>query len=182
MIQPDSALIVVDMQNDFITGSLAVPQAAEIIKPVNEYIVDFTSKRLPVFFTADWHIKDHPSFKEQGGQWPAHCVMDTPGAEFVYQMMQPSRAYDHSVIAKGVIEEAYSGFERTALDNLLQLRKVKTLYVCGLALDYCVKATALDGKRLGYGVYVLGDAVKPVTHEGLGTSVYELVKAGIHVI
>src|SRR5450759_6035773 len=119
MLRTGDALVIVDMQNDFITGSLAVPGGAEVIPVLNRYIDTFTRQHLPVIATRDWHPKSHRSFRESGGVWPAHCVAASAGAAFVPALALPP---DAIVIPKGTQanREAYSGFEGTDLD--LQLR------------------------------------------------------------
>jgi len=158
----NDALIIVDVQNDFCPGgALAVPEGDQIVPIINKYIGKFVSKNALVVATRDWHPKNHVSFKEYGGLWPAHCVQNSWGAEFHPMLNLPknaiivSKAYEPNV-------EAYSGFQGTELDKMLKERHVKRLFVCGLATDYCVKATVLDGLKLGYEVYLLVDAIKGV--------------------
>jgi nicotinamidase/pyrazinamidase len=158
----NDALIIVDVQNDFCPGgALAVPEGDQIVPIINKYIGKFVSKNALVVATRDWHPKNHVSFKEYGGLWPVHCVQNSWGAEFHPMLTLPknaiivSKAYEPNV-------EAYSGFQGTELDKMLKERRVKRLFVCGLATDYCVKATVLDGLKLGYEVYLLVDAIKGV--------------------
>lgn len=156
------ALIVVDMQNDFLPGgALAVPRGDEIIPVLNEYIALFTEGGLPIYATRDWHPPNHCSFHAQGGPWPVHCVADTRGAAFAEQLRLPQ---DAAVISKAVTQErdAYSGFEGTELAALLRERSVTRLFIGGLATDYCVLNTVLDARRLGFTVFVLEDAIRAV--------------------
>ncbi|NPA15028.1 MAG: isochorismatase family protein [Deferribacteres bacterium] len=156
------ALVVVDMQNDFISGALAVSGAEEIIDKVNRYTRIFADKGLPVFFTRDWHPEEHISFKENGGVWPKHCVAGSWGARFHDKLFIP--ADNRFVISKGTSPDfdAYSGFQGTVLDQLLKERGVKRLFISGIATDYCVKHTAFGAVNLGYQVFILLDAVKGV--------------------
>ncbi len=153
------ALLVVDVQRDFVDGALAVRGAASIIPEVNRYVELFSG--CPIFFTRDWHPEDHVSFKENGGPWPRHCVAGTEGAMIHPDVLVPDGAF---IINKGTKSEfdAYSGFQDTCLDALLRERGVRRLFVCGLATDYCVKHTCIGGVNLGYQVFVLLDAVKGV--------------------
>ncbi|BAT71490.1 nicotinamidase/pyrazinamidase [Thermosulfidibacter takaii ABI70S6] len=162
MITSRDALIVVDVQNDFIDGSLPVPNAESIIPNVNKYIALFSSKGNPLFFTRDWHPENHISFKENGGVWPKHCVQHTEGAQFHPAVKIPED--NVFIISKGTDPafDAYSGFQGTILDQLLKERGIKRLFICGLATDYCVYNTALGGLNLGYQVFVLLDAIKGV--------------------
>jgi len=155
------ALLVIDVQNDFCPGgALAVAHGDEVVEPLNRLMRQHDL----VVATRDWHPADHGSFAEQGGPWPAHCVQDSRGAE-----LHP--ALDHTaidvVIDKGqeVSAEGYSGFEGTELERLLRERGVERVHVGGLALDYCVKHTALDALRLGFPVTVHLTATRPVEVE-----------------
>lgn len=150
-------LLIVDFQNDFVTGSLAVPEAEDLIPIINRYIKIFRK----VVLSKDKHKINHPSFAAQGGLWPDHCVDSTFGAEIHSEL---SFIEDITpTINKGYDEEALSAFERTDMAFLLKSMQAKRLFVCGLATDYCVKATVLDALRLFDGeVYVLHDAIRAV--------------------
>lgn len=161
MLRTGDALVIVDMQNDFVIGSLAVPGGAEVIPVLNRYIDTFTRQHLPVIATRDWHPKSHRSFRESGGVWPAHCVAASAGAAFVPALALPPNAI---VISKGTQanREAYSGFEGTDLDLQLRGLGISRLFVGGLATDYCVLNTVLGARRLGYDVFLLADAIRAV--------------------
>jgi nicotinamidase/pyrazinamidase len=174
------ALIVVDVQNDFCPGgALAVPDGDAVVAPVNR----LASESSFVVATRDWHPADHGSFAEQGGVWPVHCVAGTSGAE-----LHPGidRALVDVVVDKGQARdrEGYSGFEGTELERLLREHDVDTVDVAGLALDYCVKATALDARRAGFGVTVHRSATRAVeVQPGDGErAVEELRAAGVEVV
>ena len=157
------ALIVVDVQKDFMPGgALPVPEGDKVVKPLNQYIELFSEKGLSVFFTRDWHPKDHISFKGHGGVWPPHCVQDTEGAQFHPDLIIPSD--NKFIISKGTSRDfdAYSGFQGTTLDSLLKERGIKRIFVGGVATDYCVKNTVLGGINLGYFAFLLLDAIKGV--------------------
>jgi len=160
-LQPGDALIVVDMQNDFVDGSLAVPGGAAIVPVLNRYVAVFRGRSLPVVATRDWHPPDHCSFRDRGGPWPSHCVGGTEGAQFVPGLALPP---DAIVVSKATQAdgEAYSGFAGTDLDSQLRARGIRRLFVGGLATDYCVLNTVRDARRLGYAVCVLGDAIRAV--------------------
>ncbi len=153
------ALIVVDMQNDFIDGSLAVPGAHEIIVPIQNYIRELVESNNPPYiaFTADAHPKNHSSFAEHGGQWPSHCVRGTRGADLQFGLQAIQRAWNMPLFQKGRMQgkEEYSGLENEALREELTRRGVTEIDVCGLARNYCVEATATAAKALGYKVTVL---------------------------
>jgi len=157
------ALIVVDMQKDFMPGgALPVPEGDKIIPRLNEYIKLFESKGLPVFFTRDWHPENHISFKGHGGIWPPHCVRNTEGAEFHEDLYIPKD--NKFIISKGISQDfdAYSGFQGTVLESLLRERGIRRIFVGGVATDYCVKNTAIGGLNLDFEVLVLEDAIKGV--------------------
>jgi nicotinamidase/pyrazinamidase len=156
------ALIVVDIQKDFCPGgALPVTGGDKIIPAVNELVRAFEKEGLPIFFTRDWHPRNHVSFRANGGPWPSHCVQDTPGASFHPSLAVPA---DARVIDKGTLqgEDAYSGFQGTDLAHELHNLHVKEIYVAGLATDYCIKNTVLDGVAKGFETYVIADCVKGV--------------------
>ncbi len=162
-----SALLIVDVQNDFCSGgALAVPGGDEIVPVINSYLHFFTGQQIPVFASRDWHPRVTNHFQNEGGQWPVHCIQNTRGAEFHPELKLPVTA---SIISKGTepAEHGYSAFEGkdtngTRLKELLQKKRIEKLYVCGLATDYCVKHTVLDALHEGFAVTVLEDAVRAV--------------------
>lgn len=161
-LNKENALIVVDMQNDFCPGgALQVNDGDRIIPACNKYIEMFENKGLTVYYTADWHPPNHCSFKENGGIWPIHCVQGSKGAAFHPDLKITTNA---CIIHKGTDpnKEAYSGFEQTELCTHLQKNGIRTLYIAGLATDYCVKNTVIDACYNGYKVIVLLDGVKGV--------------------
>ena len=156
------ALVVVDVQRDFCPGgSLAVEHGDEIVPRLNRVIRAFQEAGLPIFFTRDWHPSDHCSFKEQGGRWPPHCLMGTPGAEFHPDLVVPSESV---VISKASRRdrEAYSGFQGTDLAERLRRMRAKEVVLGGLATDYCVKESCLDALAGGFEVDVMEDCAKGV--------------------
>jgi len=156
------ALVVVDIQYDFCPGgSLSVHNGDSIIPVINKLTGFFTGKHLPVVFSRDFHPISHISFEEQGGPWPPHCVMDTKGAKFHPLLNIPEGSI---IISKGTEKEkdAYSAFDGTNLSRLLRENGTDSIAVCGLATDYCVKATALDGIKEGFRVVVVTDATMGV--------------------
>jgi nicotinamidase/pyrazinamidase len=174
------ALIVVDVQNDFCPGgALAVPDGDGVIGPINEL-----AERAPfVVATRDWHPPDHASFEDQGGRWPVHCVRESYGAQ-IHDAIESSQI--DLVVDKGQARdrEGYSGFEDTELDRGLRERGVDTVHIAGLALDYCVKETALDARRAGFEVVVHQDATRAVEVQpgDAERAVQELRAAGVEVV
>ena len=153
------ALLIVDVQNDFLSGgSLAVPGGDAVIPVLNRYIALFLAYRLPVFATRDWHPPDHCSFKTHGGSWPSHCIAGSAGAAFPTALTLPADAH---IVSKAIARaaDAYSGFSGTGLRELLQAMTVHRLFTGGLATEYCVYNTVIDALQFGYTVFVLEDAV-----------------------
>ena len=177
---PEEALIVVDMQRDFMPGgALPVPEGDRIIPRCNEYIREFRRRGALIVATRDWHPPNHMSFRERGGPWPRHCVQNTPGAEFVVELPE-----DAVIISKATEpdREAYSGFEGTNLAEILKKNGVKRVYICGVATEYCVKATALDAVKHGFEVYLLRDAVKGIKPEDEERALGEMKMAGVRIL
>ena len=187
-----TALVVVDVQNDFAdpAGSLAVAGGPEVVDAVNAEVSAATDAGALVVYTQDWHPADTPHFAKDGGTWPVHCVQGTWGAE-----LHPRLDVRGEVVRKGEHgEDGYSGFTMkdpvgeqlvpTRLEALLREHDVERLVVVGLATDYCVRATALDGRRLGWPVTVPWSAVRAVDLEsGDGERTRtELVAAGVEVV
>ena len=133
----------------------------EVIPPINALIDCFKTENLPIFFTRDWHPRNHSSFKSHGGIWPQHAVKGTTGARFPSSLHVPGGA---NVISKATRPniEAYSGFQGTQLGPRLRKLNVKELYVVGLATDYCVRNTVIDGMNEGFSVFLVTDCVKGV--------------------
>ncbi|MCL8206639.1 MAG: nicotinamidase [Actinomycetia bacterium] len=167
----DAALIVVDLQNDFCPGgSLAVPDGDAVIPRVNRWVEAFSAQGRPIAYTQDWHPADHVSFRQRGGPWPPHCVQGTSGAA-----LHPALLVRGTLFRKAFEpdRDAYSGFEGVRTDpdgrltdetlaRWLHRLGVRRLLVVGLATDYCVRATALDGLRGGFAVEVDPAACRPV--------------------
>ena len=172
---PQTALVVVDVQNDFAdpNGSLSVAGGERVVERVNDEIAMAVGAGATVAFTQDWHPETTPHFAKDGGIWPVHCVAGSWGAELHPGLRAPD---DAPRVRKGTRgEDGYSGFTMrdpvsgetspTALEGLLRDRGIQRLVVTGLATDYCVKATAIDGVRLGFETAVLVDAIAPVDLE-----------------
>jgi nicotinamidase/pyrazinamidase len=163
----NAALIVVDMQNDFCeNGSLPVKDGGMVVPVLNRYIELFKDAGLLVFATRDWHPEKTIHFAKYGGKWPVHCVQGTKGAEFHKDLKLPK---DAVIITTGdrPDDDGYSGIQGKdpsgrLLSQALKDSGIGHIYVGGLATDYCVKETVLDGLRAGFKVTVLGDAIKGV--------------------
>ena len=170
-----TALIVVDVQNDFAdpSGSLAVPGGRAIIGAVNREIAQAEAAGALVVLTQDWHPPSTPHFATEGGIWPVHCVAETWGAELHPDLVAPD---DSPRIRKGRNDEdGYSAFHcrltrtgetiTTELEGLLRDEDIERVVIVGLATDYCVLSTALDASALGFDTSVLTDAIAAVDRQ-----------------
>jgi nicotinamidase/pyrazinamidase len=189
--EPSTALLVVDLQNDFAdrAGSLYVSGGEDVVPFANAEIERARTAGASVLYTQDWHPGTTPHFQKDGGVWPVHCVQDTWGAEF-----HPDLVADGPVVRKGVDgRDGYSGFSvrhpetgevaPTRLESLLRVRSVERVVICGLATDYCVVETALDARRLGFDAVVLREGIRAVDlRPGDGDRAIErMIRAGVEV-
>jgi nicotinamidase/pyrazinamidase len=170
---PRTALIVVDVQNDFAdpAGSLYVAGGDQIVAPINDQIALARQGGALVVYTQDWHPETTPHFAKDGGIWPVHCVQDTWGAQ-----LHPDLEVAGDAVRKGTEgEDGYSGFtvrdpasgdtHGTMLEAMLRERSIARTVVVGLATDYCVKDTAIDSASKGFETTVLTDAIRAVNLE-----------------
>lgn len=182
------ALVVVDVQQDFCPGgSLATERGGIVAEAIAQYIVANTHRYDAIVATKDWHIDPGSHFSAEPDfvdSWPVHCAAETQGAEF-HPALQPLEEQFDEIFLKGAHEAAYSGFEglaasdsTTELHQWLSEREITILDVVGIATDYCVRATVLDGLANGFEVKVLTDLVAPVTEETGDAALQEMVKTG----
>ena len=184
-MERDSALLIVDVQNDFCPGgALAVPDGDRVVEPLNRAAERFAEAGLPVFASRDWHPAVTGHFSRYGGTWPPHCVQGTPGAGFHPGLRLPAGAM---VISKGTDpdSDSYSAFEGALEDGAALAERLATLgvghiYIGGLATDYCVRSSALDALRTGLRVTVLTDGVAGVDVKpgDSDRALEEMVRAG----
>jgi nicotinamidase/pyrazinamidase len=193
---PTKALIIVDMQNDFLPGgSLAVSGGDEIIPLINSLQKQFDL----VVATQDWHPADHKSFASSHSEkkeyevidldglsqvlWPDHCVQGTKGAAFSSEL---NDLKIEAIFRKGMDREidSYSGFydngrrKNTGMAGYLKDRGIKTIYICGIAADFCVYYTAIDGIDLGFEVYIIEDAVRAIDSKGYQRAMKDFEERG----
>lgn len=178
------ALLVIDVQNDFCPGgALAVNEGDQVVPLINELVPQFEL----VVYTRDWHPQNHISFAKQpkfvDRSWPVHCVVNTRGADFHPDLTFTLNAM---IIEKGtaVDDKAYSAFQGTILAQSLHKLGVDTVFITGLATDYCIKASAFDALKEGFQVYLVEDACKGVDNPA-GTvkkALVEMGQAGIKII
>ena len=196
-MKKDSATVVVDMLYDFIDGRLACIGGEEAVEETRKFLeknlegegdaaVEILDTK-PVLFIRDHHPADHSSFKDFGGIWPAHCVAGTRGGEihekllpFVNEDLTFDKGCDRAV-------EQYSGFDgRNAagqpLGEVLSLMDIKTVYVCGIATEYCVRSTCEDLLKAGFKVQLLKDCLAYVNEEGHRKALEEMAAEGIELV
>ncbi|KPI83077.1 nicotinamidase (PNC1) [Leptomonas seymouri] len=187
IIRPTTdALITVDMQNDFLVDGapLRVPGGLALVGAINAVSRQFTFRYQVA--TQDWHPVDHCSFKQQGGPWPPHCIRGTPGADLHADLHADNF---QSILRKGTKQAAdsYSAFaddtkEPTGLAGLLHSLGVTRVFVVGVAYDYCVFFTAMDGRRLGFDVVVVSDLCAAVDEATAKARTVALQEAGVVVL
>ena len=185
---PETALLVVDVQNDFAdpAGNLSVRGGADILPFVNAEIERALDADAFVVYSQDWHPGHTPHFAQDGGVWPVHCVQHTWGAD-----LHPGLVLAGPVIRKGANgEDGYSAFTMrnpitdetvpTDLEAMLVDHGVRRVVICGLATDYCVRATALDALGLGFGTTVLAEGIRAVDLQpgDGGRAIAEMAEAG----
>ena len=196
-MKKDSATVVVDMLYDFIDGSLACIGGEEAVEETRKFLeknlegegdaaVEILDTK-PVLFIRDHHPADHSSFKDFGGIWPAHCVAGTRGGEihekllpFVNEELTFDKGCDRAV-------EQYSGFDGRnpagqPLGEVLSLMDIKTVYVCGIATEYCVRSTCEDLLKAGFKVQLLKDCLAYVNEEGHRKALEEMAAEGIELV
>lgn len=183
------ALIVVDVQNDFVTGSLATATGAEVASRITDFLRREGTEFDHVVGTRDWHIDPEGHFAPAGEEpdyhttWPVHCLAETHGAA-THENLDESLVGEWFL--KGQYTAAYSGFEGVtpagaSLRSWLEQRGVSAVSIVGIATDFCVKATALDAVTAGYETEVIADLCAPVTEEGGAAALAELRAAGVDV-
>jgi len=185
-MNPPTALVLVDVQNDFCPGgALAVTDGDRVVPVLNEYARRVHDAGGAVFASRDWHPVDTMHFQARGGPWPPHCVQDTPGAAFHPDLEPPDGAV---VITKGDDrrDHGYSAFEGTDPDgrpfaDALGAAGVRRVLIGGLATDYCVLNTALDARRHGLDTVLLLDAIRGIDLEpgDVARAIDRMMRAGV---
>ena len=192
----NTALVVVDMQYDFIDGSLACQNADKAIANTLKFIDKHTNGQggeeheildtFPILFTRDFHPADHSSFAGQGGTWPPHCIAGQHGSQ-IHESLAPY-ACEELTFDKGCDKaaEQYSGFEaqnnaEQSLGEILELLDTTDVYVCGIATEYCVRNTCEDLQKAGFKVHLLSECLPYVDAEGHKKALEEMAQGGIIV-
>ncbi len=196
LLTKNSALLVVDVQNDFCPGGkLPVPCGNEVVEPLNRFLKEMWKLNRGVWISLDWHPRKTGHFSKynkNGKGWPVHCVKETKGAElhpklnlnghFILVLKGTKKDEDGYSDFDGMtnIGLGFPGLSGRTLEKSLKNHQIKRLFVGGLATDYCVKFTVLDALKLGFEVYVLEDAIRAVNVKpGDGErAIEEMRKAG----
>lgn len=184
------------MLYDFIDGTMACKNADEAVKASVSFIekraagliedADAIQAGFPIMFVRDFHPSDHSSFISEGGPWPSHCVMKTPGAE-IHESLRPY-AKEELTFFKGCDKEKeeYSGFKAIneggqSLYEVLTIMDIKNVFVCGIATEYCVKNTCLDLLKAGFTIWLLQEGLAYVSYEGHVQALKEMAEEGIRL-
>lgn len=178
-LQPDDALIVVDLQRDFCPGgALPVADGDKVVPLVNELIEEAVATGACVVASRDWHPLEHASFHDSGGLWPPHCVQGSEGAKFHADLRLPQ---DTMIVSKGEAPERdqYSAFDSTGLTDHLRRLGVHRVLIVGLAQEVCVRATAFDAVAAGFETHVRLSATRPLTSRGGRDAVEDLRNVGV---
>ena len=181
-LRAGDAVLVVDVQPDFcVGGQLPVPEGDAVIAILNSWIAEAVANGFPVAASRDWHPAKHCSFEAQGGPWPVHCVQGTEGAAYHPDLALPDDAVR---VDKGIEldTDQYSAFDGTGLAALLRAHRVERVWIGGLALDVCVRATVLDALSDDFGVGLIRSATRAVDPQTADTVVEELRRAGAVVV
>jgi len=160
--QEGDALLMIDIQKDFCPGgALAVENGDLVLAAANAWLAQAEQQNVPVYASRDWHPLNHPSFAEEGGDWPPHCLQDSEGARFHPDLVLPP---DTIVVTKGVRfdQDQTSVFDQTGLAVHLKSEGIRRLFVGGLALDVCVLDSVMDARAQGFEVVVITEATRPV--------------------
>lgn len=184
-LKKGDALLIIDAQKDFFPGgALPVPEGDLIIPVINAWIDAANAEKVVVYASRDWHPIDHCSFKEQGGPWPMHCVQKSSGADIHPDINLPENATLIDT-ADNPRKEAYSAFQgvttvgRKPLDEAMKSQDIKRLWLSGLALDFCVCETALEGRKYGYEVHLLIKGTMPIHEETGEDALQRMRSAGV---
>lgn len=181
-LEPDDALLLVDVQEDFCPGgALPVEEGDRIVPVINQWISKFSEQGLTVFASRDWHPEHHLSFEQEGGPWPRHCIQDTPGAGFHNDLQLPKST---TVITKGVRfdQDQNSAFDQTGLEVQLRRKGIRRLIIAGLALDVCVLATAMDARKHGFDAVLIADATRPVDDNNGRKALTRMREEGVKIL
>ena len=180
--QPGDALLIIDVQNDFCPGgALPIAEGDQVVPVLNTWIDAARQAGIPVYLSRYWHPKHHPSFTEEGGLWPVHCLQDTAGAAFHAGLHIPPEAV---IVTKGtrLDQDQNSAFDQTGLAVHLHKISIKRLIVGGLAEDVCVLATVLDARTEGFPVSVITAGTRPVTPAGGAAARQKMTAAGAELL
>jgi nicotinamidase/pyrazinamidase len=181
-LQPGDGLLLVDVQSDFCPGgALPIEEGDRVVPVLNRWIVAAMEIRLPIYASRDWHPARHLSFRDQGGNWPPHCLEDSAGARFHPELALPEGVVK---VTKGVRfdHDQNSAFDDTGLADQLKRDGVRRLWVGGLALDVCVLASVLDALKAGLDVVLIEAGTRPVTPEGGKKALAQMREAGAKIV
>jgi nicotinamidase/pyrazinamidase len=177
-LRPGDGLLIVDVQIDFCPGgALPVEEGDWVVPVLNRWTKAFVASGYPVYASRDWHPVGHPSFRDQGGPWPVHCLQDSRGARFHPDLWLPDSVVK---VTKGVRfdQDQLSAFQETGFSGRLRKDGIRRLWIGGLAEDVCVRATVLDALTAGFDTVLISDGTGPVTKKGGENARLEMIRAG----
>lgn len=180
-LKDGDALLIVDVQNDFCPGgALPIPDGDRVVPVLNNWIAVAAERGLPIYASRDWHPVRHPSFSDEGGEWPPHCIQDTPGAAFHSRLRLPRETM---IVTKGTRfdHDQLSAFDATGLDDRMTKDGVERVWIGGLAQDVCVAASAMEAIRNGYEVTLIPDGSLPVNPDAASHALDLLRAAGVRL-
>lgn len=175
-----NVLVLIDPQLDFIIGSLAVNGAEKAIKNLVDNLNSTTDDSFfsEIVFTQDWHVEDHPSFIDNGGEWPKHCVQNSFGASLPYELIEALSMRSSAIMSqvlKGRTEEEYGAFNEVSATDATTFRRASVIYVAGIAGDYCVKESVKQLIEKGWGnkIVLLTDCIASIDKDKFNRFVEE---------
>lgn len=182
LLEDGDALLLIEVQVDFCPGgALPVAEGDRIVPVLNRWLEAAAERGIPVYASRDWHPANHVSFRTQGGEWPPHCVQDTPGAAYHPDLRLPADAIK---VTKGARfdRDQYSAFDETGLAVQLRRDGIERLWVGGLAQDVCVRASCLGARENGFDATLILAATRPVDPAKGERTLRELREAGVRIL
>jgi nicotinamidase/pyrazinamidase len=180
-LQAGDGLLIIDVQVDFCPGgALPIPDGDRVVPVLNEWLAEAVRRAVPVYASRDWHPLKHPSFRDEGGSWPPHCLQDSPGARFHPDLRLPA---DTIVVSKGTRFDfdQLSAFHDTGLHDRMRRDGVGRLWLGGLAQDVCVAASAIDAASHAFEVLLIPDGSLPVFPDSAHESLERMRDAGVRM-
>ncbi|MEJ2699828.1 MAG: isochorismatase family protein [Desulfuromonadales bacterium] len=182
LLHQGDGLLIVHVQVDFCPGgALPAPEGDKVVPVLNRWIEAAQEKGIPVYASRDWHPHRHVSFEKEGGQWPPHCLQDSPGARFHPDLRLPENVVKVTSGTRFDFDQ-YSAFKETGFTKLLRKDGIKRLWLGGLVLEYCVLESALGARDEGFEVGLIKAGTRSLTPEGERDALEKLRAAGVQIL